>query len=79
MDSAIESSKSAKSQMKFRTVEEIDTEINRLERQQSTTSMKLAEVRTWVDTKKVLVGGAGAYICILSMLIHTGEEGGQGD
>lgn len=43
VDSAIETSKSARTQLKFRTVEDIDKEITRLDRQQSTTSMSLAE------------------------------------
>ena len=44
VDSAMETSKSAKAQMKFRTVEEIDAEIINMEKRQSTTSMKLADV-----------------------------------
>jgi hypothetical protein len=47
VDTAIESGKSARAQLRFRTTEEIDQEITRLERAQATTSMSLGEVRDW--------------------------------
>lgn len=48
LDSAMDASKSAKSQMKFRTVEEINAEMARLNKLQSTTSMVLSEEKKLV-------------------------------
>lgn len=56
VDAAAESSKNAKVQLKFRTTQEIDAEIARLEREQSTTSMTLAAEKKLIKDIELLRG-----------------------
>lgn len=56
VEEAAEAGKNAKSQLKFRTVQEIDAEIARLEKQQSTTSMKLADEKKLIKDIELLRG-----------------------
>ncbi len=56
VDSAAETSKNARAQLKFRTVAEIDAEISRLEREQSTTSMPLAAEKKLIKDIELLRG-----------------------
>lgn len=56
VDAATDASKSAKGQLKFRTTQEIDAEIARLEREQSTTSMTLAAEKKLIKDLGLLRG-----------------------
>lgn len=56
VDAAADASKNAKAQLKFRTTQEIDAEIARLEREQSTTSMTLAAEKKLIKDIELLRG-----------------------
>lgn len=70
VEEAAEVGKNAKAQLKFRTVAEIDAEISRLEKLQSTTSMKLADEKKLIKDIELLRGQKRQ----LASLGHTQDQ-----